>query len=164
MALNTFSCSVGEVCRFGKYPTEDEAIALSTAGYTLFVDLTTKAEITWPPYKIPENVTRLSHPIPDRQPIGKTAQEKVQYEWVLSQILNERDSGRRVYIHCRGGHGRSATMAAVAYSLGTGCDAQEALKAVKEAHKTRTVMSDKMRKLGAPQTASQKRFVLERLK
>jgi len=158
--LSSFTASPDPSILFGKYLSDEEARLVRDAGYTLFVDLTTKDEITWAPYVLPPETSLIVLPIPDRQPIGKTLEEKQLYHNTIESLLTHLDKGRCIYIHCRGGHGRSGTMAAILYALRQKVDATEALRVIKEAHQKRIVMSDKMRKLGAPQTAAQKRFVI----
>lgn len=143
---------------FGKYPTDEETTLIESCGYSLFVDLCPLEEITWTPYVLK---TSLRHhlPIPDRKPQGNPKD----YTETIDIILGALQNNEKVYIHCRGGHGRSGTLAAIIYGRVTNSSGFEALEAVKRAHQNRLEMSDKMRKLGAPQTRVQKTFVLKNL-
>jgi hypothetical protein len=62
-----------------------------------------------------------------------------------------------------GFYGRSAMFAGVLYGKTTKLPADICLRDVALAHNRRTEMKAKFRKIGAPQTAAQKKFVLEEL-
>lgn len=145
--------------RFGKYPTSTEAALLKENGYTIFLDLCPLEEITWEPYSR-DDIYYNSYPIPDRTPhIGHL---RVFRSW-MNQFETLLRYGYKVYIHCRGGHGRSGLVAAILYGRLTRSGGEEALRVVHEAHQQRTEIKPKFRNMGAPQTLAQKRFVLEEL-
>lgn len=68
----------------------------------------------------------------------------------------------KVYIHCRGGHGRAGLAAAIFIILKSkgNISSQNALNIVYISHQKRPNMLKKWRKLGSPQTNKQKKFVL----
>lgn len=68
----------------------------------------------------------------------------------------------RVYVHCRGGHGRSGVFVA-GFLLFTGVvdSAAEALTMTYTAHQTRVNIKHSAKRMGAPQNAKQKKFVRE---
>lgn len=137
---------------FGKYPTDKEATLLKDSGYLTFVDLCPREEITWEPYN-EEGITRIHYPIYDRGAPNNDA------EPLIHSLVKKIQEGEKIYIHCRGGHGRSATLAAVILLILTSFTSQEALSAVKKAHILRKEMKPKFRKIGAPQTRIQKDYV-----
>ena len=158
--MDRFSASLIEGrIRFGKYPTDEEVALLKQNGYIIFLDLCPQEEITWPPYS-KEGLYYNSIPIADRTPDVKDLSS---FREFLKKLVEVISSGYLVYIHCRGGHGRSAMVAAILYGRITGLEPIECLQAVNEAHKLRTEVKSKFRKMGAPQTASQKRFVMSEL-
>ncbi len=69
----------------------------------------------------------------------------------------------KVYIHCRGGHGRAGLASAVFLIIQSNYNIspEEALKCIHDAHQKRPQMKSRWRKMGSPQTAAQKRFVLK---
>ena len=74
-------------------------------------------------------------------------------------LLDRLQAYPRVYVHCRGGHGRSSTLVASALvrsGLHTGT---QALSVVWAAHQARETMSTHLRTIGAPQNEKQKRYV-----
>lgn len=110
--MDQFSASLlGGRIRFGKYPTEEEAILLKATGYSIFVDLCPEEEITWSPYSR-EGPCYISLPIPDQTPhIKNLSFFRALIQWLIQTIY----AGYLVYIHCRGGHGRSGMFAGVLY-------------------------------------------------
>lgn len=145
--------------RFGKYPTDAEVAQLKANGYSIFVDLCPSKQITWQPYD-KTNIYYNHWPIKDR-----TAQieDPERFTAFLDKLVTVMRAGYKVYVHCLGGHGRSAMVAAVIYGKFTGVDAQTALQAVYDAHQQRTEIKPKFRKMGAPQNAEQKNYVLQTL-
>lgn len=143
--------------RFGKYPTE--VTLLKSSGYSIFVDLCPQEEITWNPYSR-EGLCYISLPIPDRTPdIKNLSFFRALVDWLTQAIY----TGYLVYIHCRGGHGRSGMFAGILYGKILQIKGSESLQAVHAAHQLRTEMKSKFRKMGSPQTVAQKRFVISEL-
>lgn len=110
-------------------------------------------------YTLPNNIIYLSYPIVDkRQPASIIS--------ILSliQIITSL-TNKPVYLHCRGGHGRSAVVAICLYlylykinNLTPNYDS--IVIAINNAHQSRKIMADRWRRLGVPQTKSQKQFCL----
>lgn len=150
--MDAFSSSLldGEL-RFGKYPTDEEVTLLREAGYTIFIDLTEPKEITWEPYDT-EGLYYTRIPIKDR---GFTPYDYTLLEEMMCSLTAFVGGEHRIYVHCRGGHGRSATFAGIVLGLVTGSPIDDILEAVKQAHRSRTVMKTKMRNIGAPQSIEQ---------
>jgi protein-tyrosine phosphatase len=139
---------------FGKYPTQDEvSFLIEKEKVGCFINLVRDIE-NLPEYKIPDDVKMIRFPIVDKR--SPTNIEAV--KTLIKQIVEFRDAGKVVYIHCRGGHGRAGTIAAC-LMIHLGMDVDEALLKVKLCHQNRKDVSPKCRKLGCPQTASQFRFV-----
>ncbi len=80
---------------------------------------------------------------------------------VALQLCKRLYEGITVYIHCRGGHGRSATLAGLTYGLYHAKKSSLVLKMVWEAHQARTEMKARWRKLGAPQRMLQKKQIIK---
>jgi protein-tyrosine phosphatase len=164
--VRDFAAEIPEkILWFGAYPcTPGTMTALLDKGITAFLDLTTEEDISilgekynvGERYILPDDCIRLHVPIKDQRcPIVSDASLMV--DWTQQCLLD----GRSVYIHCRGGHGRAALVTAlVLMSYDDGMSAQTALDRVHAAHQKRRVMEPRWRKLGAPQTRTQKQFVL----
>ena len=147
--------------RFGKYPSSDEYILLKSNGYKLFIDLCPNEEITWEPYS-KEGIEYINHPIKDRTPVNKDKEEE--FRTLIKYLFQKIRQNKKIYIHCRGGHGRSAVVAAILFGRITGQTGEQCLKIIRDAHQNRLEMKPQWRKMGAPQTVAQKNFVLSELK
>jgi ADP-ribosylglycohydrolase len=94
----------------GKNPQEAERRlrALLDAGFDAFIDLTEPDEL--PPYEayLPEHVDYTRKPIPDH---GVPRQSAHMTE-ILATLDSALQDGRRVYVHCRAGIGRTGTVIA----------------------------------------------------
>ena len=170
MNADDFSASLldGKL-RFGRYPTQNEVELLEQQGYGCFVDLTTWDE-GLVAYATASDTIVCRSPIVDQR-VPATPDELSRFAEALALVhgvLAAREVS--VYVHCRGGHGRSALFAACALLeqqmlWRSERDAQPTdlaalvLARVRAAHQARRVMKPRWRRQGAPQTAAQKLFV-----
>ena len=165
--MDTFSTPISTSharIRFGATPHDKNQLGtiLEWVGTTgMIVDLRVAKERVLSestPFQYHNNLeqnVRYSHfPITDRSvPTKKVALAFGQ----LVRTITE-DTGR-VYIHCRGGHGRSGLVAAcILVQLGEA--PTTALATVRTMHANRPELSKRMRELGAPQNDKQREFVL----
>lgn len=161
-----YSCEFAPFARFGSYPYSHSLTELWNEGTRVFVDVTCGAEEQTPPYddvlaQISDGrAQRLAFPIPDmKSPADSDLPMFSRLVDIICEALRAAPSPRPVYIHCRGGHGRSALVAACVLIRLHGMSSEEALEAVDAAHDTRLRMRRDMREIGAPQTRSQVAFV-----
>jgi hypothetical protein len=142
---------------FGRYPKPDEALFLHTLGITRFIDLTTPEE-SLPPY-LPAELRSLhqSYPIPDRM----APSNRHEFRRFIAILVERLRQGEKLYIHCRGGHGRSGLVVSCILMAYYGLSASDALRLTWQYHQARPVMDPRMRRLGSPQTQRQKRYVQE---
>ena len=64
----------------------------------------------------------------------------------------------KIYIHCKGGHGRVGIAVASLLCYIKNISVEESLKLTNECHKKREIMKEKWRNIGSPQTYNQKKF------
>ena len=106
----------------------------------------------------PTASTYHSFPVKDRKaPSLEALTEIVDFLLGLKGIL---------YIFCKGGHGRSGTLASALYGRINSLSGNDAMRYInRQWHKQRdlTLLRPKIVKLGSPQTACQKRIVKEYL-
>ena len=161
--LDAFSASLlDQQLRFGKYPTNEEVIELIKHDYAIFVDLCPCEEITWQSYPT-DNINRIHYPIKDRTANIKCDLNDNTIGVLIKTITDHLNNNKRVYIHCLGGHGRSGVISAIIFGLMTKCSPEMALAEIHTAHQKRTEIKPKLRRLGSPQTAAQKRAVVNYL-
>lgn len=145
---------------FGSFPKEDAVKELEQEGVRYFIDLTdNEIETKIIPYTTKYNY--INFPIKDNS---------VPKDWILfskfiirlSKIIKEEMKvDEKIYIHCRGGHGRSGVVVSCLLCFMFDLTQHEALDYTTLCHKNRTVMRDKWRKIGSPQTSIQKKFVFK---
>ncbi len=166
LQLEHFCCKLTPLLYFGKYPSDMECSLLISSKFTVFVDLTNPNEIPWTPYDLPPNgVTSIKYPILDRTAKADTHK----FTALVNTLVYLIAKGNKVYIHCRGGHGRAPMVASIVVCLinplgGEEWDSAESitkqsLALVHAAHQRRKIMKPECRKMGAPQTKAQKEFV-----
>jgi hypothetical protein len=159
--MDKFCSKFTQNALFGKYPSKDELSLIISEGVRLIVDLTDAADCL-PEYacNLPVDVKCVKYPISDRcVPDNDEA-----FENLIGVVIKSIRDNEKVYIHCRGGHGRAGVVAAIVLSkLQPELTAEKILTAINEAHNQRTEMLPKWRKMGSPQTKSQKTFVQQYL-
>jgi protein-tyrosine phosphatase len=145
-------------CIFGKYLTQQEVTLLETQyNVNVFVDLTCASEITPSlKYKVSTTSTYISFPIADKR-VPSNIQEFKDLLNTIKELLANPNTV--IYTHCLGGHGRSGLFVASYYKYIGNMPSDEALALTKCNHAKRKTMDAKWRKMGSPQTNSQKQFV-----
>ena len=72
------------------------------------------------------------------------------------ELLNQ---NKKIYIHCKGGHGRSGILVACSLKSYLNVSPEKAITLTTKYHNERDGVRDKWKRLGCPQTFSQKKFV-----
>lgn len=141
---------------FGSYPTQEGVNELEREGVRYFIDLTLPTEKKIIPYTTQYNY--ISYPIKDRQ-VPESNWEFASFIIQICNIIKKLKNPEKVYIHCKGGHGRSGVVVAIILSYIFSLSPMDALFHTTVAHSQRKLMKDKWRHIGAPQTCQQKSFV-----
>jgi hypothetical protein len=141
---------------FGSFPSQETVLHLEEQGVRCFIDLTDSDESKTTPY-----VTKyryIKYPIVDRK-IPQDWKSFAQLVVKICQVIHNLGEGEKVYVHCKGGHGRSGIMVACIFCHYYGLNPDEALRQTSKCHSNRPQMREKWRKLGSPQGKRQKDFV-----
>lgn len=141
---------------FGSYPSQEQVNMFEKFGVRYFIDLTHVGEKMITPYKT--KYSYINYPIPDR---------RVPTDWTsfalfiikIGNVIKDLKKGERIYVHCKGGHGRSGIVVACLLCYLYKIAPSEALSKTTNYHSRRKEMRDKWRNIGSPQTRSQKHFV-----
>jgi len=141
---------------FGSYPTQESVRTLEEHGVRHFIDLTCQGEKGIMPYETKYNY--INYPIRDH---------KVPFDWrsfahfilLVCSIIKKLNPGELIYVHCKGGHGRSGIVVASILCYIYKILPNEALRLTGEYHSKRKEMKEKRRKAGAPPGIYQKDFV-----
>lgn len=154
--MNYCSYFIKDKCMFGSFPTQESVNELELEGVRYFIDLTdNEQEKKITSYKT--SYTYINYPIKDNYiPIDTTtfAMLIIKISKIIKNLINE-----KVYIHCKGGHGRSGIVVSCLLCFIFKLTPFESLEYTTKCHNNRHVMRDKWRKIGSPQTYLQKKFV-----
>jgi hypothetical protein len=146
---------------FGGYPSEEEFGELLRHNITTFVDLTTAREKRNFPFVysdwIPEGCTYLSFPIFDNQ-VPKNRRLFLQ---LVHEVANRLRQNEKVYIHCRGGHGRSGVLVASLLCYLHNLSPFHAIQKATMFHSRRPNLKAKWKSTSCPQMARQQQFVMD---
>lgn len=141
---------------FGSFPTQEAVEELEKMGVRYFVNLTHSYERKITPYKTQHNY--ISFPINDHQ-VPEDRHVFASFVVKLADIIYGLKKGELIYIHCKGGHGRSGVVVASLLCHIFGMSPGEALDHTTMYHSNRKSMREKWRQIGSPQTYQQKGFV-----
>jgi ribA/ribD-fused uncharacterized protein len=143
---------------FGSYPTQKAVEDLENLGVRYFIDLTCDGEKNIIRYHTKYDYIR--YPIKDHS-IPVNWKTFASFVLKICAIIKKLDSeaNERIFISCRGGHGRSGIVVASILCYLYKIMPVEALRLTNKYHGDRKEMRDKWRRLGSPQGAYQHNFV-----
>ena len=141
---------------FGSSPSQETVNYLENIGVKYFVDLTFKNERNLDVYTT--KYKRYNYPIRD-QHIPSDLLTFAAFIIYIYKIIKSLQDEDKIYIHCKGGHGRAGLVVACIICLYMKVSPEVALILTNKFHKDRHTMRDKWRIIGSPQTYAQKDFV-----
>jgi ribA/ribD-fused uncharacterized protein len=144
-------------CLFGAYPTQKDIEDLENYNVKLFVNLTTEEENLFD-YRSKYDIIKF--PIIDRY-IPDDNYNFVLLILFLENYINEIKSSK-IYIHCKGGHGRSAMVSACLLCRLEDISPDEAIDIVSDSHSKRKILKDKWKNKIFPNSRNQ-RFYLKKI-
>lgn len=154
--MESSSYFIKDKAMFGSFPTQQSVYELEKEGVKHFIDLTYHDEKKIVPYITSQ--TYLNFPIMD-QNIPTDLQAFSRLILQISKTVRELQIGEKLYIHCKGGHGRSGIVVACVLCYIFSLSPYESLQYTTQCHNNRKNMRERWRKIGSPQTYSQKKFV-----
>ena len=159
--MDTSSYFIKNKALFGSFPTQEKVEELEEHGVRYFIDLTYSTEDYINPFRT--KYCYINYPIQDHK-IPLDWQKFSRFILLLGNIIIRlkkisEDTYEKIYINCRGGHGRSGVVVACLLCHLKGLKAEQALDMTSRYHNNRRVMKDKWRKIGSPQSPVQKNFV-----
>ena len=154
--MDNCSYFIKDKALFGCYPTQEAVQELEQIGVTCFVDLTSLDEKKVTKYKTLNKYMRF--PINDRN-VPENILEYCKFVLCLCDNIKASSKTELFYIHCRAGHGRSGILVASILASIFSLLPHEALSYTNRCHNNRSVMREKWRKIGSPQTYQQKKYI-----
>jgi len=145
-------------CLFGSYPSPDQVTELESIGVRYFVNLTHSGESKINVYVVGDTSTIINFPIDDG---GIPLDDNVfaRFIYGMCDIFDGLVGDDKIYVHCKGGHGRSGLVVACLIAKINSVSPKRALELTNIYHGDRRVMRPKWRHIGSPQTSKQKQFV-----
>jgi hypothetical protein len=141
---------------FGAFPSQTAVEDLESQGVRCFIDLTGDNEEKTTPYTT--KYRYIKYPITDTK-IPEDWKSFAQLVITISDIIRNLAENDKVYVHCRGGHGRSGILVACVLCELHNIMPALALIQTADYHSHRQEMREKWRRLGSPQGKRQKDFV-----
>ena len=141
---------------FGSFPTQEAVNELERKGVRYFINLTCDYEKKITPYTT--KYYYFSYPINDYH-VPKDWYKYSLFIIQISDIIKGLNPGELLYLHCKGGHGRSGVVVASLFCYMFGMKPIDALEQTTKSHSKRSIMREKWRKIGSPQTYIQKCFI-----
>jgi protein tyrosine/serine phosphatase len=143
---------------FGGYPTQEQVNLLESIGVKWFVDLTLGNEKRTIPYTVTDKDKYITYPILD-QFAPSDIIGFVKFINKLITIICKLSENEKIYIHCKGGHGRSGLVAATLLCAMDEIYPENAIAETTISHNKRYMMKKKWKKIGSPQTRYQCDFL-----
>ena len=143
---------------FGSFPTQRIVNELETMGVRYFIDLTTDEEKKKKVIPYFTKYTYINFQIVDRH-IPTDLRAYAKFILKICTIIDRTPD--LVYLGCRGGHGRSGVVVATILCQLFGMSPEDALHQTTICHGNRKMLKEKWRKIGSPQTYTQKKFIFK---
>lgn len=143
---------------FGSYPEQKFVDELEEDNVILFVNLTCPSENL--NVYTTKNAEIINFPIKDRS-IPKNYNLFSKLIVNICNKLKKFKKDEKIYVHCKGGHGRAGIVVASILTYLYSIPPDRALCLTTEYHSNRKNMRMKWRQIGSPQTNVQKTFVLK---
>lgn len=154
--MNNCSYFIKGKALFGSFPTQESVLELEDNGVKHFVNLTQDNEKHTSVYTT--NHYYYNYPIEDRNvPSNTITFSKFLYKVI--NILKNLESNDKLYLHCKGGHGRAGLVVACLLCIYYDIESEISLNMTNFYHSKRPNLKEKWKKVGSPQTLKQKNFV-----
>ena len=161
--MNNCSFFIKDKALFGNYPSDEEVEIYEENNVRYFVNLTCEEYEKLQNYKISNTSTKINYYIKDRS-FPKNIQTFSSFIIYICNIIKNLKDNEKMYIHCRGGHGRSGLVVACILCYLNNITTKLALELTTEYHNNRPNLKEKWKKIGSPQTYGQKKFVINMFK
>lgn len=154
--MNQASFFIEKKALFGGYPNHKQITQLREEGVVWFIDLTHSTEKNIKSYShlVPNWI---NYPIKDRC-IPENKKQFLIFLLLIKLVLESLKPGEKIYLHCRGGHGRSNLVISCFLSLILNLPPIESLLMAKQYHSLRPNLKSKWL-LGWPLNLKQRKFV-----
>lgn len=160
---NTSSFFMKDTALFGAFPTQNQIETLEMWGVDIIIDLTSHYEKRINPYQTTRPVLQFT--IPDR-----CVPENFLIFFGLVVWLSDVIKNKKIYIHCKGGHGRSSLLVCALLCFIDKISPEDAFYQTSKYHSERVLHSinpkrnEYWKTKGFPQNNIQRQFILNMFK
>lgn len=154
---------LNEMAYFGCYPNQEQFEELVRMGFTYFVDLTTLRERRIFPFDYSLHISKyddlsyLNFSIIDNN-VPVNQELFLEFISFLSSLIQK---NKKIYIHCKGGHGRSSLIVASLLCNLYFYTPSKAFSMTKACHEKRIDLKEKYRGMSCPQLYSQRKYIID---
>jgi ribA/ribD-fused uncharacterized protein len=152
--MKKYSCFFKDQGYFGNFPSQTDINYMESIGIHYFINLTCDNE-NLTPYSVSNKSFKVDLPILDR----KIPYDVFNFTLLILKSVYLLKNNRKIFIHCKGGHGRSGILVACILKLYLNISPEKAIELTTKYHNEREGVREKWKKIGSPQTFSQKKFV-----
>ena len=152
--MEKYSCFLENQGYFGNYPSQTDINTMEKLGINYFINLTCDKE-NLPIYNVSSNSFQVNMQIIDRS----IPYDIFNFTLLILKSVNLLKQKKKIYIHCKGGHGRSGILVACILKLYHNIYPDKAIELTTKFHNERKGVREKWKKMGSPQTYQQKKFV-----
>jgi ribA/ribD-fused uncharacterized protein len=157
--MNNCSFFIKDKALFGSSPSQESVEELEENGVKYFIDLTTQEEKEQNKVIVyTTKHTYINYPINDRH-IPTNWQSYASFIIKISRIIKSLRNNDKLYINCRAGLGRSGVVVASILCYLFNLTPEESLQYTTKCLGNRKKLKEKWRKIGSPQTYTQKKFI-----
>lgn len=149
-----YSCFIEGQGYFGNFPSQSDINTMEDLGIHYFIDLTCEQD-NLEKYTVSSNSFKVNLPIFDRS----VPHDIFNFTLLILKSVELLRNGEKIYIHCKGGHGRSGILVACILKMYLNVNTDKAIELTTKYHNERNGVRDKWKKMGCPQTYRQKKFV-----
>ena len=149
-----YSCFLENHGFFGNYPSQSDIDIMEKLGIHYFIDLTSEQD-NLTKYKVSAESFQVNLPIFDRN----VPHDIFNFTLLILKSVELLNQKQKIYIHCKGGHGRSGILVACILKMYHNISADKAIELTTKYHNIRNGVREKWKKMGSPQTYRQKKFV-----
>lgn len=145
---------------FGGYPSKQNLFDLQRNGVRYIIDCTTVEEKNRLPIYDPKffNMLYLHYPIIDNF-VPTNINNFRGFLNCIRMIIEKMEPHEAIYVHCKGGHGRSGMVLACVLCSLYGLSPYESIREITNAHLERKLLSPKWKSRLCPNNEVQRRFV-----
>lgn len=155
--MNQASFFIEKKALFGGYPNHNQLLELIDEGVVWFIDLTNNN--TEKNIKVYNHLVKnwINYPIKDGH-VPENKKNFLIFLLMIEMVLESLKPGEKLYLHCKGGHGRSSLVISCFLSMVFHLPPFESLDLIKEYHALRPNLKSKWL-VGWPLSIKQRKFV-----